>query len=456
MIKSIHWPDKVSMLIREGIHGNIGTEDILEHLQSLEFRKYIYHHKKEDNATSIVPKKTRTEDRNNTLKILKTTEEISEFILSSFSKNNDGFFPLTPYSYQTNTYSLGFGTSGILWALHNSGIDIPDEWIRLWISEVLKLDEKDIPPGLLTGFAGIAYTLLDMGYIDIAEIILHKSINHTLYQRIMSSEMADLEQICVFWGISGMLLPLLSAYKQTGNSQWLDHAIKIGRLLCKNILDQERYVHQANPGFGYGASGIAYYLLLLGIISHDHHFLQCGKRWLDLDISSIRKIHPKLQLFGFRDEMGIAEPYLEIGSSGFVSSALRFWKFTKDNNIMQYIKLVETDIFRKYSILGGYLWGVSGIIETLFDLFRLTGQSRYQSIMNSLIQGLIDIHVFRPDSEVISKKANIQGKATSGLGLWRVSLDFATGSSGVLYVLSRISGKGKALFFKDPWILDEG
>ena len=272
----------------------------------------------------------------------------------------------------------------------------------------------------------------------------------------MSTETADLEEMCVYWGIAGMLLPILSLYKKTENQRWLDHAIKIGRLLCKKIPDQEKYINQANPGFGYGASGIAYYLLLLGKISQDHRFKQCAKRWLDLDVSCIQEIHPELQLFGFRDELGTAEPYLEIGTSGFISSALRFWKFTKQNDVMQYIKFVESDLFRKYSVLGGYLWGVSGIIETVFDLFRFTGQSRYQSIVNNLIQGLFDIHVFRPDSKILSGKENIHGKATSGLGLWRVSLDFATGSSGILYVLSRISGTGKPLFFQDSWLFDEG
>ncbi|MCF6192570.1 MAG: hypothetical protein L3J76_05510, partial [Candidatus Hydrothermae bacterium] len=286
--------------------------------------------------------------------------------------------------------------------------------------------------------------------IEMAEHLIQKSLNHPLLQQIINHSLPDMDQVSIHWGLAGILFTLLLIYNKTDNEKWLDHACQLGNILTQHIPEKTSYVDKANPGFGYGASGVAFSLLLLARISGQQSLSKFAKHWLDLDISCIQVIQPELGVYGFRDELNVGESYFEIGTAGFVSVVLRFWKyFDEDREMMRLIEWVELDLFRKYSVLGGYLWGLSGVLETLYDLYHYTQKDKYHKISKSILQGLFDVHIFTPEMKLSSEKPHIQGKCTGGLGLWRVSTDLATGSAGVLYVLSRISKKGHSLFFRD-------
>src|SRR5262249_32980742 len=103
-------------------------------------------------------------------------KELGTFILASIRpKRDDGLFPADPFIHRTNPLSLGFGASGVLYSLKKCGLEIPQEGID-WLEQKLdRVKPEELPPGLLTGSAGIAWTLSELGFEDRALDLMRMS-----------------------------------------------------------------------------------------------------------------------------------------------------------------------------------------------------------------------------------------------------------------------------------------
>lgn len=98
------------------------------------------------------------------------------------------------------------------------------------------------------------------------------------------------------------------------------------------------------------------------------------------------------------------------------------------------------DLYRKYSVLPGYLFGVSGVIDTLLDAYLLTGDPSYLRKLRRPLEGLQKLHLFRPKDSCYAIPSNKipAGMAVPGEGLLRVACDFGMGCAGVVRVLHRL------------------
>ncbi|TPW20138.1 MAG: Membrane translocator, partial [Elusimicrobia bacterium] len=70
----------------------------------------------------------------------------------------DRLWPASPEVFQTNPYNLAYGACGVLDVLRRTAPEraIPALWD--WVRRA-KLSPRDVPPGLQTGFAGVAWAL---------------------------------------------------------------------------------------------------------------------------------------------------------------------------------------------------------------------------------------------------------------------------------------------------------
>ena len=98
---------------------------------------------------------------------------------ASLPHNDRTFFPAPPSVYTTNGLGRLGGTAGGLLALHRLGQEQTEVFrrARQWLGNHPEIEnEARIPPGLATGFAGIAATELTMGDTELAQRLFRKAV----------------------------------------------------------------------------------------------------------------------------------------------------------------------------------------------------------------------------------------------------------------------------------------
>lgn len=97
--------------------------------------------------------------------------------------NDQAFFPAPPRVYTTNGLGHLGGTAGALQALHRLGQERTGAYTRAreWLLNHPDLEDATrIPPGVATGFAGIAGTLLTLGETAVAQRLFRKAVETQL------------------------------------------------------------------------------------------------------------------------------------------------------------------------------------------------------------------------------------------------------------------------------------
>lgn len=97
------------------------------------------------------------------------------------------------------------------------------------------------------------------------------------------------------------------------------------------------------------------------------------------------------------------------------------------------------DIYRKYSIFSGLIFGLGSFIDTLVDLYIFLKKERYFRMIGRPLAGIKKLYLLETE----------KGLATPGDNLFRISCDYATGVAGVMRSLYRIITLDKADFVLD-------
>ena len=207
-----------------------------------------------------------------------TVERILSYIdsVADFSRE-DRLYPADPTVFESNPLSLGHGACGVAYVMHRVRGHV-DPRVMDWI-RARKIRPEAYSPGLYTGMAGIAWTMLDMGYKDEAEAILEKTKDHHLLWRS-----AD-----VFNGAAGWGMAQLRFFIATRNPAYLEQACRAGRFLLQNRQFDSQDASGCfwstpegiSASFGHGASGISLFLLYLSLASGDESYLDAGRQGLE-------------------------------------------------------------------------------------------------------------------------------------------------------------------------------
>lgn len=367
------------------------------------------------------------------------TAAITRFLECAADPSGDRLFPSDPFADLTNPLGLGFGAGGVLCALQRVGYRVPGSW-RSWFCErAERIDPLTFAPGLLTGVAGIAWTLLELGEEKRATDILDDANEHPKLH----------EDYTLYYGISGVGITNLMFYLRTGDTQYLDRARTLGRKLSVTAHSEEGRAYWRNSftgdtpftGLGFGQSGVALFLLRLYQLLGDEEFLRLGEMALGFDLA--RGEYVERGVMSFNHE-GTFDPYVEVGSAGVAKVLLRYG-WTDD------ARPVLNDLYRKYFVLAGYLFGASGVIDTLIDAYLFTGDRTYLSRLKRPLEGLRVLHLFEPKRSIdfLPPDRIPEGMAVPGEGLLRISCDFGTGCAGTLRVLHRLTTLDHADFMLD-------
>jgi serine/threonine protein kinase len=356
------------------------------------------------------------------------SHELGSFIVANMRlEDKNGLFPADPFMHLTNPLSLGFGASGVLYALKKSGFEAPSAAID-WLEKALdKMKPENLAPGFLTGASGIAWVLMELGLKDRASDLIKMANESSILKKHHS----------YFYGMAGVGMSNLHLYVRTRKPEYLAMAEELGESLLKTARENERGIYwEADDllhiGYGYGQSGVALFFLRLYQTTGKDKFLFQGRRALEFDLSYGVADEPQILSFVRAPLETTYLPYLEEGSAGIARVALRYGMWDK-------IEMMLSGVHRKYAGFAGLMYGLGSFVDVFTDAFVVSGDPRYMEMAQRPIAGIRDFYLVKQPT----------GLATPGDGLFRLSCDYATGAAGVMRTLYRNAHPGDADFVLD-------
>lgn len=337
-------------------------------------------------------------------------------------------FPIDPFGATTSPASLGFGSTGIVYALSTCGVALPPEAMERYQREMAAIGPGALAPGFLAGAAGMAWALLLNGDVASGKRFLHYANTSPLLHAHHS----------LYYGMAGIGMTNLAAYLMFDDKSYLDIAIGLAEKLAATAISDERGLHWKDDadirlGFGYGPSGVALFFLRLSQILNVPAWRDLGRRAIAYDLSHAYEIEPGVVEFASSpSEQTTYESYIEEGTAGVAKVAIRYGMWDQ-------LPPLLADLHRKYSGFAGLIYGVSGFADTLLDAYLYSQDEHYLELAARPLEALTDIYLFETDA----------GYATPGDNLFRVSCDFATGVAGVMRTLDRFAHLAPDVFCLD-------
>ncbi|CAK7281291.1 class III lanthionine synthetase LanKC [Streptomyces misionensis] len=316
---------------------------------------------------------------------------------------------------------LAYGAAGVLWALAETGQEVPEEhtdWLERAAGAL-----TDPAPGLWTGLSGIAGVLARLGRTGTAGELL---------ARIRESDAPD---DSLFDGLAGTALAQLYFARTTGDDDALKYALAAGeQLAARAAAGPPRRGH---VGLLRGRSGGA--LLPLGLYRHtgDPAWLDAARTLLDSDVRAL----------GWRDEgdepgegtagpVGWAPnspgsmPQLAAGGAGAALVLADYLDHRPDPALARVRDSVLDAARDAMPRTAGLFHGWAGVALTLRRLGGEPTARQRERLLDVL--GLFRVeHEGRP--------------AFLGHENLRLSTDLATGGAGVLLALHALGGRPGAL-----------
>ncbi|GAA0374877.1 class III lanthionine synthetase LanKC [Microbispora corallina] len=303
---------------------------------------------------------------------------------------------------------LANGAAGVLHALAATGAGrFPEheEWL------VRRAKEPGPGIGFYNGLHGVAYTLEALGRrqdaLDVAELCGRQSWEHL--------------DLSLYRGLAGVALALLHLHDATGEPGFREEADRLVQAVADRLGgpdDVPEVSGGANPhaGLMYGSSGPALMFL--------HAYERTGDAGLlDLAATALRQ---DLRRCVTRDDGQLqvqqgwrTNPYLDEGSAGIGLVLDRYLAHRDDGRFAEASAAIRPVGRLSYYIQSGLFAGRAGMIACL-------------------------CHGTRPDREAAAEQIRLLawheipyrgGLAFPGAQLLRLSMDFATGSAGVLFAL---------------------
>ncbi|HYU36035.1 MAG TPA: class III lanthionine synthetase LanKC [Thermoanaerobaculia bacterium] len=347
-------------------------------------------------------------------------------------ERKDRLFPCDPKSFATNPLSLAYGACGTVYALHRLTGEVPAE-LTEWILRK-EITTDSYAPGLYSGMAGIAWVLLELGFVDQAREILDKGRNHPVPQ------IHDL-----FYGLAGWGMTQLKFYHELGELEYLDEAVRTGRELLKTRIPGDDGCHWAASeelffGLAHGASGVSLFLLYLYLATGNEEFLRVGQEALDFDLAQAVDLGEGLLWPSRTGPLRTVVPYWRYGSAGVGAVLLRYSRVADNERYRQLLQGIKRAAIRKYAIFPHRGFGLAGLGEFLVDMAQHgIDAEECREAARSVASGVMLFHL---DKES-------EGIAFPGADLWKISCDYTAGSAGIALFFDRLLSRRPADFLLD-------
>lgn len=424
---------------------NFELSDFLDDILSEKFNKY----KNIEDVISFL-KNFNINDNSIDKRIDISSIEMNQFIsrlLNGIKENidyhrQDRIAPCDPDIYVTNCFNIQHGAAGIAHTFYYIDGSI-DSRLGGWL---LDKNYKDHAPGLYNGLSGLAWVLLEVGYEEVAFKILTEIVQ--------SPE--SFKDATLYNGAAGIGMTMLYTFYKTSDEKWLDYAKNIGDTIIKmgnshqEATSWKTVRNLTYINFAFGSAGISYFLIELFLATNDLTYLkyaQSGVKYIVQNLIDVG-IHLAVPTDAIENNKNkVVSPYLTNGTTGVLHTLLRYWKITKDEDVLHIINRLLKDLDRSITPFPSLGQGMAGIVNILIDVVLILEDEEY---ISKIEQYLLSISKY----EVQHTKSN--NSSMPGEQLLRISNDFITGSAGVLCTIKRyidlIEGKDA---FNFNFTLDE-
>ncbi|MFC3892832.1 class III lanthionine synthetase LanKC [Lentzea rhizosphaerae] len=422
-VDALGWPAGVHDLIKDLAQGRITLTDVLAAL--------------EDEADLVgqveaPPPRPADEER------LRSAEAgVAAFVEAAADPDRSTLFPTDPFAHLTNPLSLGFGASGVLWALRASGVSCRPEWIA-WLREQLHgMDVGEYPDGLMNGLAGIAWAADSLGLVAPARRLLRQA----------NERAAEAGDYTFYYGLAGLGMTNLHFYLRDRAECDLAAARECAEALRANAHHDGDHTYWMNEfaqdgpltGLGFGQAGAAMFLLRMYQVTGDEDYLRLGRGALSWEMANVE---PFDDIVMFKHQ-GTFEPYVEVGNAGVVQVLLRYGDLESARNLLPALDI-------GCSVMPGYAFGITGVADALLDAAAFTGDASYRRTALRQLDFVRNVFLFEPAERFeVPRRDGTVPLGLPGEGLLRCACDYLTGSAGVLRVLHRLNHGGTADFLLD-------
>ncbi len=313
--------------------------------------------------------------------------------------------------------NLAYGAAGVLHALAAVGAEPVaehEDWLRKRALE----PPPDMGPGFYDGLHGVAYALLALGHrqdaLDTVELCL-RGTWETLGQDL-------------FAGLAGTALNLLHFGTETGDRSFTEQGLRMAELCAERlggVGDVPDVSGGTNPRAGllFGSAGSALLFLRAYEVTADAGFLDRAAVALRQDLRRcVTGDDGSLQVNqGWR-----TLPYLDEGSIGIALVLERYLRHRPDDEMAAALRSARLVAGSRYFVQSGLFTGRAGIIAALGTGLRPGGDELTTDTAEQIAR--LDLHAL-PYGD---------GLAFPGNQLMRLSMDFATGTAGVLFCLGTV------------------
>lgn len=289
--------------------------------------------------------------------------ESIEGIISSFNndlhENKNYIFPADPQLFNTNLFSISHGSLGILYCLsimkkrYSFNFEhIKEKTLHITLPRILSSNR--LSNGLYIGKSGMAWSLLELGYQDIAEKI-QESANNFI----------TLKRVDYFYGLSGLLISNIKFFLHTKKKEYKYKADTI----FEKLAHLTQYDLLSNS-LGEGFSGISLALIYYGRAFASSNALELAKKYIDFELSRI--IFDERGKIGINREgqdsaLKVLSPYIYDGIAGVGVVLTRIYAITREKNYLDYLLNIIDSSLYDITIFPTYMRGMSGIMDFLMD-----------------------------------------------------------------------------------------
>jgi hypothetical protein len=351
---------------------------------------------------------------------------------SASFERRDRLFPANAAVFETNPLCIAYGACGVAHALQRVLGACPPSVVDWILSH--RIDPRSQGPGLYSGLAGLAWVLHDLGRHEEAEQAIREAVNHP---RLLDA--ADL-----FNGASGVGLAALALFVKTGRADFLEYSRWCAEELLARAEARESGLCWQAPdgqvyyGMGFGASGVALFLLSLHLATRDPRWLREGQRALAFDLAGCIRLEQLISWPYRVGSPGPRLPYLEFGAAGVGAAVLRYHLVSPSDEYRVALEGISNDVVQKYAAFPGYLMGLAGLGQFFVDWAVLGGDDRAWTSAHHVADGIRLVALERDG-----------GYAFGTEHFFRIACDFGTGSAGIALFLDNLARGRTSSFMLD-------
>ncbi len=336
---------------------------------------------------------------------------------SATAERDDRLFPGDIAQFEPGGgINLAYGAAGVLWALAATDAGLLSEH-EDWLRKRALAPQPGIGPGFYSGLHGVAYVLEVLGYrqdaLNTVDLCLRENW--------------ELLELNLFSGLAGIGLNLLHFGEITGEPELTELAYRIVDIAADRLggpNDVPEISGGANPhaGLMYGSAGVALLFLHGYERTGDTALLDHAAVALSQDLRRcVRSDDGTLQV----NQDWRTLPYLDEGSAGIGLVLARYLAHREDEVFTAALSAIQLTTQSHYYVQSGLFSGWSGMVACL-------GMGMRPAVACA-----------RPHHEVAEQIRRLSwhalpyggGLAFPGNQLLRLSMDFATGTAGVLFAL---------------------